>query len=73
VIEGDSYVSGLHCQLEVSDEVVTLTDLGSTNGTFIGDDRIEPNTPHELPAGTTFRVGQTELLLDGPAPVLVSS
>jgi hypothetical protein len=31
----DGYVSGLHCSLIVVDDEVHLTDLGSSNGTFI--------------------------------------
>ncbi|HNS97770.1 MAG TPA: FHA domain-containing protein [Polyangiaceae bacterium] len=31
----DGYVSGLHCSLTVHDEEVLLTDLGSSNGSFI--------------------------------------
>ena len=31
----DGYVSGLHCHLEYSGGRLTLTDLGSSNGTFI--------------------------------------
>jgi len=31
----DGYVSGLHCQLSYEDGSVTVTDLGSSNGTFV--------------------------------------
>jgi pSer/pThr/pTyr-binding forkhead associated (FHA) protein len=31
----DGYVSGLHCRLTYENEKVTLTDLGSSNGSFI--------------------------------------
>lgn len=31
----DGYVSGLHCSLTVQNDVMTLTDLGSSNGTFV--------------------------------------
>ena len=31
----DGYVSGLHCRIKVEAGKVTLTDLGSSNGTFI--------------------------------------
>jgi len=31
----DGYVSGLHCSLSVKDGEVYLTDLGSSNGTFV--------------------------------------
>ena len=31
----DGYVSGLHCRIKVEGARITLTDLGSSNGTFI--------------------------------------
>ena len=31
----DGYVSGLHCRLACEGGKLTLTDLGSSNGTFI--------------------------------------
>ena len=36
-----------------------VVDLGSTNGTSVGDttDVIEPNTPVEVPAGVPIRLG----------------
>jgi pSer/pThr/pTyr-binding forkhead associated (FHA) protein len=32
---GDRYVSARHARIEVDDKTVTLTDLGSSNGTFV--------------------------------------
>lgn len=31
----DGYVSGLHCNLSLKDDVLYVTDLGSSNGTFV--------------------------------------
>ena len=31
----DGYVSGLHCQLTYEEGTVRVTDLGSSNGTFV--------------------------------------
>ncbi len=31
----DGYVSGLHCQLAVHGNHITLTDVGSSNGTYV--------------------------------------
>ena len=56
---GDSYVSSLHCRLAAAESTLTLTDLGSTNGTFIGDVQLAPEAPQELHDGDTFRLGQT--------------
>jgi pSer/pThr/pTyr-binding forkhead associated (FHA) protein len=49
----DGYVSGLHCHLGWDGTRVTLTDLGSSNGTFL---RIRENT--DVGAGETLLMGQ---------------
>ena len=50
----DRVVSRLHCALEISEDSVLLRDLGSTNGTIVGNQLIETAT---LTSGSTFRVG----------------
>jgi hypothetical protein len=50
----DELASRLHCLLEVTDDQVSLRDLGSTNGTLVNDQRIVLST---LMSGSTFRVG----------------
>ena len=37
----DGYVSRNHARLEVTEEGVSVTDLGSANGTFIGERRLD--------------------------------
>lgn len=49
----DGYVSGAHCKLAADGEQVTLTDLGSSNGTFL---RIEREAL--LSPGETLLVGK---------------
>jgi S1-C subfamily serine protease len=54
----DQSASRRHAALETtSDGGVVLRDLGSTNGTFVGTERIQGPVP--LSAGTTFRIGDT--------------
>jgi pSer/pThr/pTyr-binding forkhead associated (FHA) protein len=53
---GDRYVSARHARLEVSDGAVTLTDLGSSNGTFV-----KVVGAQELAAGDQLLIG-TQLL-----------
>ena len=51
-------VSGVHCVLRLTSTGATLTDLGSSFGTFLGDGvRLQPNQPVELKAGDTFTLG----------------
>ena len=47
-------VSRHHCRLEVSGDGVTVKDLGSANGTFVNNDRIEEA---EIGPGDLFMVG----------------
>jgi DNA-binding NtrC family response regulator len=54
----DPRVSGLHAELEVTEGGFRLRDLGSRNGTFVGDLRIHDVT---LPHGAIVRVGNTRL------------
>ena len=58
----DRGVSGQHCQLvRVAEDVVTVEDLGSTNGTWCNG---EPVTrPRMLLDGDRIRVGVNTLLL----------
>lgn len=51
----DGAVSRAHCQVVVAGEDVVVTDLGSTNGTFVEGQRIEGATP--LAEGGVLRVG----------------
>ncbi|HLI05075.1 MAG TPA: phage tail protein I [Ktedonobacteraceae bacterium] len=50
-------ISRHHADLRVTEQGVTLTDLGSANGTFLGSERLLANQPHLLSDGTTFRIG----------------
>ncbi len=48
-------VSRQHCRFEVSADGVTVTDLNSTNGTYVDDHRIE--APTRLAPGARLRIG----------------
>ncbi len=54
-----AFVSRLHCRFSVSGEgMLSVEDLGSTNGTFVNDKRVERT---QLAAGDRVRVGRVEL------------
>ncbi len=57
----DPQVSRRHAELRVTDEGVSVRDLGSTNGTFWRSSRIASAI---LPAGATVRFGQTSVQVD---------
>jgi hypothetical protein len=48
-------VSRAHCRIDVAGDEVTVTDLKSTNGTFIDNKRLTGTAP--LPHGALLRVG----------------
>jgi len=56
----DAEISRAHASLEVDDDVVTLFDLGSTNGTYVGGERIDSTM---LDNYGEFEVGGTTLML----------
>ena len=59
-------VSRLHCRLEADGPMVNVTDLNSTNGTYINDKRVEKGVLRE---GDRLRVGRVEFSVtrsDGP-------
>ncbi|HLP77600.1 MAG TPA: FHA domain-containing protein [Candidatus Paceibacterota bacterium] len=60
----DGSVSGTHCQVIVTDETVTLIDLGSTNGTFVNQRRIQQTN---LENGQPLRLGSVEMVFQGEA------
>ncbi|MBM3770758.1 MAG: FHA domain-containing protein [Acidimicrobiia bacterium] len=51
-------VSRVHCRLEVSDDRIDVTDLKSTNGTFVNGTRID-RAP--VRSGDLLRVGRLAL------------
>lgn len=63
LVVDDDYASGRHCRLFPGSEGWLVEDLGSTNGTFMGRDKLTSPTPVEI--GTTLRIGKTVLELRG--------
>lgn len=59
VVIDDHQVSGKHCALEVRGTSAVLTDLGSTNGIFVGE---EPVKSCQLEHLSEFRIGNTTVM-----------
>ncbi len=53
----DPYVSGSHGQIEVEQDGIFLTDVGSTNGTFLNGEKLEPNARTALLEEDEVRIG----------------
>lgn len=51
-------VSRNHCEIRIDEDSIVIIDLGSRNGTFVNDDRLEPNTKLQLQMGNQIRVGR---------------
>lgn len=62
VIHGDPYISPRHCRITRERRelytLITVEDLGSTNGTWINGHRIYG--PTELRIGDLLKIGHTE-------------
>jgi pSer/pThr/pTyr-binding forkhead associated (FHA) protein len=57
----DDYVSTRHARIAASGEQWFVEDLGSTNGTYIGSQRL--SQPATLQLGSQIRIGKTTLEL----------
>jgi len=70
LVIADPSVSTMHAKLQRREDVWILSDLGSTNGTFVEGERLKGEVP--LSPGTTLRFGDVIALfepLDERAPV----
>ena len=50
-------VSGVHCQLEMENNKLYVTDLGSTNGTYVDGQEMRKNNRYRVFNGATVRLG----------------
>jgi hypothetical protein len=57
----NGYVSRYHARIERDTGTVTITDLKSSNGTFVNDRRLPPGLAVRLQSGDIVRMGQVEL------------
>jgi hypothetical protein len=62
VLDGDGFVSGRHAMVRLRGGSPTVSDLGSTNGTFVNGDRIAAETA--LHEGDEVAVGSTRMIYE---------
>jgi pSer/pThr/pTyr-binding forkhead associated (FHA) protein len=55
-------ISQRHLSIESKDNKWTVTDLGSSNGTILNDDRLLPNKPCPLKNGDAIKIGEETLI-----------
>lgn len=63
-LSGDPQVSSRHCVITLTSGHATLSDLGSTNGTWLNGTRLQPGLAVPLYAGHSLRVGSSDLLCE---------
>ncbi|KAJ3684298.1 hypothetical protein LUZ61_013462 [Rhynchospora tenuis] len=66
-------VSGLHARLDIKDGLLLVTDLDSTNGTFINEQRLRPGAVTPVPPGSYITFGDTNLAIFRVTKVEVES
>lgn len=64
ILVNEGTVSRNHANITVQDGVVTIEDLGSSNGTKVGGQRLAPNQPVVAASGTELRFGNWNVTLD---------
>src|SRR2546429_9211502 len=55
----DPKASSRHATISAAGQGYRITDLGSTNGTFVNEQRLSPNAPFTLNPGDRIRGGDT--------------
>ncbi len=66
VLLTDSRVSRKHAQATLQNGTITLTDLGSTNGTFVNGEQLAQNEPRQLVEGDKLSFGGLEVVMSFP-------
>jgi predicted Zn finger-like uncharacterized protein len=68
VLINDPNISRWHCAIEVKGESVRVRDLDSTNGTFVGAERVSSSELRHL---SEFRVGESVVLVTITSKLMV--
>jgi pSer/pThr/pTyr-binding forkhead associated (FHA) protein len=59
----DGGVSRKHAVIHRSGGVITIEDMGSTNGTYVNKKKIQPHAPQAIKPGDEVRFGKLAFLL----------
>jgi pSer/pThr/pTyr-binding forkhead associated (FHA) protein len=60
MVLNDSQASSHHAEIHADSTGYVISDLGSTNGTFVNQQRLTPNVPYVLRPADIIRIGGTE-------------
>ena len=64
VLITDATISRNHARITLEEGIVTVEDLGSSNGTKVGDLRLSANQPTVAPSGTVLKFGNWQARLE---------
>jgi eukaryotic-like serine/threonine-protein kinase len=67
VVVDDPKVSSRQAEIRPTAQGYTITDLGSSNGTFVDGQRLDVNAPRLLMPGSTIRFGDTTFTYEVPS------
>ncbi|HUF39609.1 MAG TPA: phage tail protein I [Anaerolineales bacterium] len=62
-------VSRNHARLDAAEDSCSLTDLGSSNGSYVNGEKLEPNAPRSLQAGDRIKIGPFQAAVDAAESV----
>jgi len=61
-------VSRRHALIRAVEDKYVLTDLNSSNGTWLNGERLLPNKPHDLPRDSVVQLGRLQLVVVYSSP-----
>lgn len=64
IVIADAYVSGKHGVIELEDDSIFLTDIGSTNGTMLNDAKLGANMRTRIESSDVIRLGSLEFRVE---------
>lgn len=64
----EAFVSGRHGTIEVTEQGLYITDVGSTNGTLLNDARLAPNIRTSMNPDDVIKLGALEFMVKVQAP-----
>lgn len=62
-------VSRKHAQITISESICVVEDFGSSNGTYVGNTKVEPGNPVQVADGMELRFGSATLKYEAPKAV----
>ncbi len=73
ILVNEGTVSRLHARITIQDGSIIVEDLGSSNGTKVGAERIGPNQPTAAEIGTILKFGSWQATLASGSDTLPAS